>query len=440
MSGINWEKFGEEISKTVQDAVENQNYDKLNQMITDTVNKAVDTVGTGVKNVINGSHTKYQDRKTTQTKTNYSSYKNYTTDKEKTNYGSSSYRRSSGMQYSNKRQEHSEVTDVAISKKVPSKTGAKLLAAGGYLFGAMQAFWSIVMIAVAFMSDSTFTLGPRIVSVIVGIISAALAVGGVTVGIRQTKKVGMIERFPRYLRIIDKKEYYNISDLAAASSESEKTVLKDLEYMIKKHWFLQGHLDKQKSCLMVTDKMYAEYCQLEKRKEIAEKDAKEQAAKQQKILDEKIAAGEMLPPEVQKVVEQGDEYIRKIRACNDAIPGEEISAKIYRIEMLTDKIFDRVEQNPKNVSDIQKLMDYYLPTTVKLLEAYAQMDAQPAGGENIQNAKKEIEATLDTLNVAFEKLLDDLFQDTAWDVSSDISVLNTMLAQEGLKEDGLKRK
>ena len=60
-------------------------------------------------------------------------------------------------------------------------------------------------------------------------------------------------------------------------------------------------------------------------------------------------------------------------------------------------------------------------------------------GENIRASKAEIEATLDTLNVAFEKLLDSLFQDTAWDVSSDISVLNTMLAQEGLTEDGMRR-
>ena len=67
------------------------------------------------------------------------------------------------------------------------------------------------------------------------------------------------------------------------------------------------------------------------------------------------------------------------------------------------------------------------------------MDAQPIGGENIQKAKAEIEATLDTLNAAFEKLLDNLFQDTAWDVSSDISVLNTMLYQEGLQEDGLRK-
>ena len=104
-----------------------------------------------------------------------------------------------------------------------------------------------------------------------------------------------------------------------------------------------------------------------------------------------------------------------------------------------DKIFDRVEQNPASVGDIRKMMEYYLPTTIKLLQAYQDLDAQPVQGENIISSKKEIEKTLDTLNRAFEKLLDDLFQETAWDVSTDISVLHTMLAQEGLTEDGLKK-
>ena len=130
--------------------------------------------------------------------------------------------------------------------------------------------------------------------------------------------------------------------------------------------------------------------------------------------------------------------MKKIREANDAIPGEEISAKISRMEMLVDRIFDRVEQNPESVSDIRKLMEYYLPTTIKLLEAYEELDSQPVQGENIISSKQEIEKTLDTLNTAFEKLLDDLFQDTAWDLSSDISVLQTMLAQEGLTDDGLK--
>ena len=85
-------------------------------------------------------------------------------------------------------------------------------------------------------------------------------------------------------------------------------------------------------------------------------------------------------------------------------------------------------------------MNYYLPMTVKLLNAYAEMDAQPVQGETILASKREIEGTLDTLNLAYEKLLDELFADTALDVSSDISVLNTLLAQEGLTGDGLKIK
>lgn len=80
-------------------------------------------------------------------------------------------------------------------------------------------------------------------------------------------------------------------------------------------------------------------------------------------------------------------------------------------------------------------MDYYLPTTVKLLDAYKELDAQPIQGENIQKSKKEIEAALDTLSTAFEKLLDSVFKEMAWDVSTDISVLHTVLAQEGLVED-----
>ena len=114
---------------------------------------------------------------------------------------------------------------------------------------------------------------------------------------------------------------------------------------------------------------------------------------------------------------------------------QEISAKISRMELIVEKIFERAQKHPEIIPDLKKLMNYYLPMTVKLLDAYEEMDQQPVQGENIQASKKEIEDTLDTLNQAFEKLLDSAFQDTAWDVSSDISVLHTLLAQEGLTDD-----
>ena len=131
-------------------------------------------------------------------------------------------------------------------------------------------------------------------------------------------------------------------------------------------------------------------------------------------------------------IEEGEAYVRRIRESNYAIPGEEISAKISRMETIVQRIFERIEQHPENLPDIRRLMDYYLPTTMKLLGAYEELDRQPIQGENIVSSKKEIEDSLDTLNLAFENLLDGLFKDTAWDVSTDISVLHTMLKQEGL--------
>ncbi len=105
---------------------------------------------------------------------------------------------------------------------------------------------------------------------------------------------------------------------------------------------------------------------------------------------------------------------------------------MYHLENVIKRIFKRVEQHPELIDDLHKFMDYYLPTTVKLLQAYEELDKQDVEGDNIIMAKKEIENTLDTINEAFENLLDSFFRDTAWDVATDISVLKTMLAQEGL--------
>lgn len=434
MNSMNWEKFGQEISKTVQDAVENQNYDKLNQVITDTVNQAADTVANGMKSAVNASQTKYKEYKEKKT---YASYKTYTTDQEYAKKEKPQFERTSGMQFSNVGTRHVPVT---IKTKAPSKSGAIVMTVLGYALGGSQLFGMIAGLIVMLVTHAAISYGEVILGSMLVFFMLVLTVIGFVLGMKGAAKIGKINRFKQYLAAIGQKEYCNISELASRVGKKNRSVIKDIEYMIQQQWFLQGHLDKQKTCLMVTDKIYTEYCQLEQQKAIELKEAKEREIEYKKQQEERSAMGKTLPAEIQQVIEKGNDYVLKIRACNDAIPGEDISAKIARIEMLVDKIFDRVEQNPKCVSDIRKMMEYYLPTTVKLLEAYAEMDAQPTGGENIQTAKKEIEATLDTLNVAFEKLLDSLFQETAWDVSSDISVLNTMLAQEGLKEDGLKRK
>ena len=230
-----------------------------------------------------------------------------------------------------------------------------------------------------------------------------------------------IKRFRSYVKTLNGKPYANVKDLAKSVRKSEKFVRKDLKRMIAKRMFLEGHLDKNGVCFMATDDAYEQYIETERNME----ERKAEEARKPKT---------QLSEDVKKVIEEGDRYIEEIRRSNDAIPGVEISNKIYHLENVIRRIFQRVEKHPELINDLHKFMDYYLPTTMKLLNAYEELDKQDMLGENIKTAKQEIENTLDTINVAFENLLDSFYKETAWDVSSDISVLKTMFAQEGLTE------
>lgn len=230
-----------------------------------------------------------------------------------------------------------------------------------------------------------------------------------------------IKRFRSYVKTLNGKPYANVKDLAKSVRKSEKFVRKDLKKMIDKRMFLEGHLDKNGVCFMATDDAYEQYLETERNME----ERKAEEARRPKT---------QLSEDVQKVIEEGNRYIEEIRRSNDAIPGVEISNKMYHLENVIRRIFQRVEKHPELINDLYKFMDYYLPTTMKLLNAYEELDKQDMQGENIKTAKSEIENTLDTINVAFENLLDSFYKETAWDVSSDISVLKTMFAQEGLTE------
>lgn len=253
--------------------------------------------------------------------------------------------------------------------------------------------------------------------------------GGLLLG-SGIRGISRIKRFKTYCKTLGEKTHCTLDRLARSVGKSVKYVRKELKGMINEGLFLEGHLDKEGTSLITSHETYHYYEQ--------SRLALEERQKQEALVKAKREASPHTP-QVQEVLDKGDAFVAQIRKCNDDIPGEEISRKISYMENIVEKIFDRAEEHPEIVPDLKKLMDYYLPMTIKLLNAYADMDAQPVQGETIQSSKREIEATLDTLNVAFEKLLDELFQDTALDVSSDISVLNTLLAQEGLTEDDLTR-
>ena len=115
----------------------------------------------------------------------------------------------------------------------------------------------------------------------------------------------------------------------------------------------------------------------------------------------------------------------------------DVAAKISHMEVLAARIFVCASEHPESISRTDKLFKYYFPSVMKLLNVYEDMEKQPIQGENIQKSKREIEESLDTINQALEKLFDEMFQNVAMDISSDIQVLEVMLKQDGLTEDEL---
>ena len=288
-------------------------------------------------------------------------------------------------------------------------------AVGGGLLAAVSGLFSLASLILIFTGGSAVPT----------LLTLAGIGGGAGLIVSGAKNLSQVSRFKTYRKLLGNKTHVALDKLARSVGKTADFVRREVETMIARGLFRQGHLDREKTMLITSDETYRLFedsrLQLEERKRQEEQLRREM---------EKNAPS----PQVREVLRRGEEFLEEIRRCNDAIPGIEISDKISRMELIVQRIFQRAGTNPEIVPDLKKLMNYYLPMTVKLLNAYADMDAQPVQGETILSSKKEIEDTLDTLNLAFEKLLDSVFQDTALDVSSDISVLKTLLAQEGLTE------
>lgn len=311
---------------------------------------------------------------------------------------------------------------------------------------------SIYTVPVGQVSGVLFTILGIIGSVIFGLVITIFTILGYTIGIKgvfHTISLGFIplfiisvvsvingnkirrrlKRFQRYTEKMYNRSYCPIKDLSFATGLSIKATINDLKNMIALGMFPEGHIDDEKSYFILNNETYGEYLKFQ------------EGLRTQKI--EKQEAKKNTNPkvdtEVKKIIDDGRKYVMQIRGVNDDIPGEEISRKLDKLEELTGRIFDYVENHPEKLAEIKKFIEYFLPTTLKLLEGYKKLDRQTIEGQNISNAKKEIEDAIDTINSAFEKLLDDLFIDIAMDISTDISVLETILAQEGLTENDLRQ-
>ncbi len=210
-----------------------------------------------------------------------------------------------------------------------------------------------------------------------------------------------------YMGVIGNRNSVFISDLASAAGVSEKKVISDLQRMLSDGTLPMGYIDRASGRLVLTDQGY----EAPHREEAPQKEA---------------------PPKAQSKEDEDDAILRQIKEVNDAIPDDEMSRKIDRIGEITGKILDYQRQNPAKASELRQFLNYYLPTTLKILRAYAQMEAQGVEGENISSAKHRIEDMMDKVVEGFEKQLDQLFRTDVMDITTDVEVLERMLDKDGL--------
>ena len=140
-------------------------------------------------------------------------------------------------------------------------------------------------------------------------------------------------------------------------------------------------------------------------------------------------------PEVDEVIRRGREAIAKLQSLNDDIKDEYVSLEISRMEKACRTIFDTIAEKPDRADDIRKFLNYYLPTSIKLLESYRKLSMQEVVGENIRVTLDSIKNNMHMVANAFEKQADNLFADEALDITTDIDVLETMMSAEGLKKE-----
>ena len=244
-------------------------------------------------------------------------------------------------------------------------------------------------------------------------------------GIKGLIKSGHYRKYKDYL--LKHNMYADIKVMAKEAGCSKEKAVSELKAFVRDKNILQGHFDEEEATFMATDALYAQYRRLNARK----KEVKAAQAKEE-------ARYNGLPEDVAAMIKKGKTYVKSIRENNDAIPDEIISAKLDRMESIVDKIFEQLKAKPHLSKRLNTLMDYYLPTTEKLLKAYREMSSETIQGENIRNTKNEIENSLDTINDAYEMLLNSMYEDEAVDLSTDISVMKTVMKQQGLTGSDLK--
>lgn len=228
--------------------------------------------------------------------------------------------------------------------------------------------------------------------------------GGVAMLVAGQRMKHRSARVARYLAVMGKRSHIAVDELCAVTGKSRKKVEGDLEFMVEKGLLGAGaYLDSGRGIFFRSADAFADYAnETAKKENVTPKEANEGYAG----------------------------ALRAIRSANDRIADPVLSEKIDHLETVAGKIFREVEQHPEKQQQAATFLNYYLPTTLKLLDSYAKFEEAGIEGENLSRAQERIEETMDALIKGFDKQLDDLYRNEAMDIDSDIRVMENMLRRD----------
>ncbi|MBC2575735.1 5-bromo-4-chloroindolyl phosphate hydrolysis family protein [Peptostreptococcus canis] len=238
-------------------------------------------------------------------------------------------------------------------------------------------------------------------------------------GIFSSIKFAKIQKYKKYIKLFEKNYMLDIKTISNKLSISKDNVLKDLKYMIDRKIFREGHLVENSELIFINDEKYYEYSEI-----IREKIKREEH--EQKIKNNK---------ELTEFIEKNNSQIKEIKEIIDRISDIDTKNIIKSIIISVNEITNVVQKYPDHLINLNRFSNFYMPTTVKLIHSYDELNDSTENLDSVIKAKNEISNTLKTIDSAYKKLLNQIIKVNTMDINADISVLNTMLSQDGLKEN-----
>lgn len=449
----NWNIVGEQMKSALSDALQTGDFTVLNELVTQTLS---DTLNDAGKHIAGNFFSQPEKKKTDESyesraraqQRQYDQKRKAQEEKHRLHMQQqkeAQMRRKAAQQALKQQHENKNHAVSSPQKQTTALIPAKFKQVGNVSNVLYQVFggigFGISSLIAFFRLFAALAGGTTIAGWIINLLFVTGFFCMIRYGVNQRNRLA---RAKRYIQLCGGRMYGQIESLARDTGKSVRFVVKDIHKMLSLGMFPEGHLDEKRTCFMLNDSLHQQYLDAEKSRMMREQEQirAQDAAKRQSSIptgtDGKTAQSQSSQmdneqeAELNTMIAEGMECTRKLRELNEQIPGEVISEKLYRLENLLKDIFDSVREHPEQMHRMHKMMDYYLPTTLKLVEAYEDFDKISVPGPEIIAAKAEIERTMDIINQAFSELLSNLFQDAVLDATTDAQVLQTMLAREGL--------